>query len=591
MIRTTWDLSQIYKSNEEFLSDFEKVKTLADELEKFKGTLDKPNRENLLNFFKLNDKFTGLFEKIAVYVHCKNDDDGKNPENIKNYAIVWDYDAKISENLSFIKCELSKLDESFLNELAQDVDFMDYSREIEFLIRQKKHILSEKDEKILANISSFSSYDNIYSSLSDIEMNHGEIVDKNGEVIKLNPGNYNSLLKNEDQNFRKYVMETYLEEYKRLNLTISSLYISNVKCNNFVSKLKNYESVLDMECFEEEVSADICKKNIDYVSSKTNLLQDYFNTKREILGLNEFFTSDINADISKNNEKILYEDAIEDIYEAFKPLGKDYQEMFKNALEDGWIDAFPRQNKASGGYTIHTYLTHPYILLNYDGTEYWKSAIAHEFGHAMHSYYSAKSQPLTKSSYTIFVAEVASLTNEILLSKYMLEKETDKGLKMAIISNFLSLFYLNVYNSSMLAEFEIFAHNELANGGSLTGQDLTNKFEEISKRYFGDSVKFTKNFEFDWERKSHIFRDFYLYKYSTGLISACAIANRILSDKTGEYIKKYKQFLSLGCSMNPIDSLKVADIDIMSDETYNFAFNMFENYLEELKKLHKGENN
>lgn len=589
MIKTTWDLSQIYKTDEEFFADFEKVKKLVDEIEKFRGTLCKPNRENLLKYLKLNDEVTSVFQKLAVFAHCKKDDDGKNPDNMKKYALIWDYDSKISEKLSFVKSELVSLDEKFLNELMTDNDFKDYSRFIESLIREKKHTLSEHDEQILANVSGFVSNDNAYLSLSDIEMLHGTVKDENGKNINLNSSNYNLFLKDKNQDFRKKVMEEYLGQYKRLNLTISELYISNVKYTNFVAKLKNYKSALDMSTYDEQVDSSICKKNIEYVGSKSKLLQEYFKTKKEILGLKQFYTSDINADLPFDVQNVKYEECVEDIYEAFKPLGKDYQNMFKKALEEGWIDAFPRQNKANGGYTIHTYLIHPYILLNFDGTNYWKSAIAHEFGHAMHSYYSAKTQPYAKADYTIFVAEVASLTNEILLSEYVLQKETDKKKKMQIIADFLSLFYLNVYNSSMLAEFEIYAHETLANGESLTGQDLTQKFAEIFSRYFGDSVKFTENFEYDWERKSHIFRDYYLYKYSTGLISACAIASKILSDKTGEYVKKYKQFLSLGDSKDPVSSLKVADIDITSDETYDFAFGMFEKYLNELKEIYKGE--
>ena len=260
--------------------------------------------------------------------------------------------------------------------------------------------------------------------------------------------------------------------------------------------------------------------------------------------------------------------------------------MFEKALCEGWIDALPRENKASGGYTISTYLTHPYILLNYDETQYWKSAIAHEFGHAMHSYLSKKTQPYAKSSYTIFVAEVASLTNEILFTKYSLAKETDVKAKMQILADFLALFYLNVFNYTMLAEFELYVHESLWNGESLTANDLNNKFVEICDKYYGESITLTDNFECEWERKSHIYRDYYLYKYSTGLVVACAVANKILNDKTGVYLKKYKDFLSLGDALNPIDSLKVIDIDVTQKETYDFAFAMFEEYLNELKKLY-----
>ena len=440
---------------------------------------------------------------------------------------------------------------------------------------------------MLASVSGFTNLDDIYSIISDIEMFHGEIKDDDGKMVKLTTGNYNSFLKNPSQEFRKKVMETYLAEYKRFNLTISNLYTSHVKYQNFIAKVRGYKSTLDMKTYGEQVESSIMMKNIEYVSSNKHLMQRYFKVKKDILKLKEFYSSDISVGLPFSNKKIAYEDAVNDIKNSFAPLGKDYQDMFEKALAEGWIDALPRENKASGGYTISTYLTHPYILLNYDETQYWKSAIAHEFGHAMHSYLSKKTQPYAKSDYTIFVAEVASLTNEILYTKYMLSKETDAKAKMQILADFLALFYLNVFNSSMLAEFELFVHDSLWNGESLTANDLNQKFVDICHNYFGDSVVLTENFECEWERKSHVYRDYYLYKYSTGLVVACAVASKILGDETGEYLKKYKSFLSLGDALNPIDSLKVIDIDVTEKETYNFAFSMFENYLNELENLYK----
>ena len=587
MIKKCWDLSQIYNSQEEFEIEFKEVGDLALKLESFRGKLTQKDKNILKQYFLIDDEFSAKLEKLAVYAHCKNDDNGKDEINIKNYAVINDFYSSVSEKLSFIVTELASLDIDFLNELKQDPNFKDYSRQIEYLIRNKKHTLSEKEEALIANVSGFSNFDDIYSTITDVEMQHGEIIDENGEKVKLTTGNYNLLLKNKNQDFRKNVMETYLEEYKRFNLTISNLYISHIKYKSFVSQMRNYSSVLDSETYREEVSNQIMQKNIENVSKNSNLISKYFNLKKEILKLDVFNSSDISADLPFTSKSYTYEESIEDIRNAFKPLGTDYQEMFDRALSEGWIDALPREFKASGGYTISTYLTHPYILLNFDGTEYWKSAIAHEFGHAMHSYYSEKEQPFAKSSYTIFVAEVASLTNEILLSKYMLSKETNKEHRMQILADFLSLFYLNVFNSSMLAEFELYVHNEIWEKKSITANDLNQKFKSLCEKYFGDSVVLTKNYEYDWERKSHIFRDYYLYKYSTGLISACVVATKILSDRTGEYVKKYKKFLSLGDSMDPINSLKVADIDITSDETYKFGFDMFESYLNELKSLYE----
>lgn len=589
MISKNWNLKDFYNSNNEFLKDFEKVKKGVSKLEKFKGKLCLPNKDVILEYFKLDTEISIILEKLAVYAYCKNDDDGKNEENIKNYQTLNDYFVSTNKKLAFAKTELSKLDDKFLLEVAKDPDFSDFDITLKDIIRCKPHTLSEKEETQMAAVSATQNSDDVYSVLCDIEMDHGSYVDENGKEIKLTTGNINSLMKNPKQSERQKIQEAYLAEYKRLNLTLSNLYISHLKYMNYVAETYHYNSVLDMLTFGEEVSPKVMMKNIDYVSGKSKLLQKYFDLKKKILGLDKFYTSDIFSDLAqcKANNNMSYEDAVSDIKETFKLLGDDYVQKFTEATENGWIDAFPRENKASGGYTISTYAVHPFILLNFDGTAYWKSAIAHEFGHAMHSYYSANAQPYDKHDYTIFVAEVASLTNELLLEHHLLEKTTDKKEKMQLLSDFLQLFYLNVYNSSMLAEFELFAHTKLDAGETLTGSDLNNKYVELCKKYFGKSVELVKGFETDWSRKSHIFSDYYLYKYSTGLITACCIAQKIIGDKSGEYIKKYKKFLSLGGSLDPVSSLKVAEIDILGDEPYKFAFKMFEDYLNELENLFK----
>ncbi len=583
----TWKLSDMYDSNESFLKDFEIAKEGIKVLESYKGKLNKKDKSQILSYLKQDNKVSILLEKLAVYAYCKNDDNGKDETNIKNYQMLNDFSATVGERLAFVKTELSELDDEFLNELCKDADFADYDLIFKDIIKDKPHTLSEKEEAQMASVSATQNSDDVYSVLTDIEMSHGTYIDENGKEIKLTTGNINSLMKNPNQKERLKVQETYLYEYQKLNLTLSNLYLSHIKYMNFLAKTYHHKSVLDMLTFNEDVTPEIMLKNIENVSAKSNLLQKYFDLKKDILKLETFYTSDISADIitDKSIKNIPFEEAVSDIKHAISVLGNDYAEKFEEAVKLGWIDAFPRDNKASGGYTISAYSVHPYILLNYDGTAYWKSAIAHEFGHAMHSYYSAKSQPYEKHDYTIFVAEVASLTNELLLEHYMLAKTSDKNQKMQLLSDFLQLFYLNVFNSSMLAEFELFVHESLSNGKTLTGNELNKKYADLCKKYFGNSVTLAKHFEVDWSRKSHIFSDYYLYKYSTGLISACCIAQKIINDKSGEYIKKYKEFLCIGGSLSPIESLRVAEVDILSTQPYEFAFEMFDSFTNKLKEL------
>lgn len=587
MISYTWNLTDLYKTNDEFLADFELAKKYLKNAKKFREKLNKNDKKTILEYFKLDEEMSVILEKLAVYAFCKQDDDAKNEDNIKNYASTSDFFSKISEELAFVKTELSSLSVEFLTEMKNDKEFKDFDRFLEDIIRQKAHTLSEKEEQNMAIISGFNNTDDIFSVLSNIEMNHGEVEDDDGNMVKLMPGNYGAMMNNADSKKRKLVMETYLAEYGKLNQTLANLFTSHVKYKNYVASAYGFKSVLDMKCYNEEVDPEIMMVNIKNVYSRVDLVQKYFKLKQKILGLEKFSASDISVDLFPEKGKVVYDDVVKDIYNAFAPLGNDYQEMFQKALEEGWIDAFPRENKTSGGYTTSTYKEHPYILLNFDGTRSWASAIAHEFGHAMHSYYSAQNQPYGKSQYTLFVAEIVSLTNEILYNKYLLSKTDDRKEKMKLLSDFLALFELNVYDSSMLAEFELFAHDSLQNGITLTPADYNNKYIEVCKKYLGDFIHYNKGYEFNWSRKSHIYRDYYLYKYSLGLVCACFASKNILEDKTGEYAAKYKNFLKLGGSLPPIESLKAAEIDVYSTKLYDEAFAMFEEYLINLENLEK----
>jgi len=584
MENKNWNLSHLYKSNEDFEKDLKIAEKYLENIKKFKGKLNKI--DIILDYFKLDTEFSILLDKLAVYAFCKKDDNGKDSQNVRNYETINNLYSKIGESLAFAKVELSKLDESFLNEMKADIRFADFDRTLEDIIRYKKHTLSEEQEQMMSRISAFSSTDDIFSVLSNLEMQHGSFVDENGKEIKLSPQNYNLCMNNPDAGVRRRVMEAYYGEYGRLIQTYAGLLTSHIKYKNFLAKEYGFDSVLDMKCYAEEVDKSVMLNNIKNVSSRVNLLHRYFEIKKKILGLDEFYTSDIGTQIFTGDGKLAdYDEVVKEISESYKILGDDYVQKFDEAVKNGWIDALPRENKTSGGYTISAFGVHPYILLNFDGTREWASALTHEFGHAMHSYYSAENQPYAKSSYTLFVAEIVSLLNEILYNRYLISKTTDKKEKMKLLAEFLQLFELNVFDSSMLAEFELFIHEQNQNGESVTAEDYTNKFKELAQRYFGKGVKLCKNYEYGWSRKSHIYRDYYLYKYSMGLCCACSLAEDILNDKTGESLKRYRKFLTLGGSMAPVEELKIAGLDVLSDEIYNKAFKMFENYLKNLENL------
>lgn len=584
MIKGNWDLTHIYKNTDEFNADLNKAREILNNIIGFKGKLNTP--DNIIDYLKKEMVLSIIIEKLAVYSFCKKDDNGKDAVNVKNYSVADNFIAEVNEKLAFSKVELSKLDTKFLNKLKKDERFTDFDRMLEDVIRFKKHTLSEKEEQNLAQISAFNNTSDIFSVLSNLEMEHGYFIDENGEKIKLSPQNYNISMNSPSARVRRDVMQAYYGEYGKLKQTYAGLLSSHLKYQNYLAKTYKFKSVLDMKCYAEEVDPEIMMVNIKNVSSHKDLLHRYFKNKKKILGLDEFYTSDISTGVlNDDRKKITYEEAVDGIRNSLVILGEDYVQKFDEAVKNGWIDAFPRENKTSGGYTTGTYNEHPFILLNFDGTREWASALTHEFGHAMHSYYSAKNQPYPKYDYTLFVAEVVSLTNEILYNKYLLSKAETKEEKIRLLCEFLQLFELNVFDSSMLAEFELYIHDSLQAGEVLTAEEYSNKFKDLAMSYFGDGVKLCDNYEYGWCRKSHIYRDYYLYKYSMGLCTATAIASNMLSENGEEQVKKYRKFLTLGGSLDPISSLKVAGVDVKSDEIYNTAFGMFEEYLVELEKL------
>ena len=470
MEKRTWNLTHLYKTNEDFENDLKIVEKYLENIKKFKGKLNKI--DVILDYFRLDTELSIILDRLAVYAFCKKDDDGKDSVNVKNYDVINNLFSRLGEDLAFAKVELSKLDENCLIEMKSDKRFADFDRTIEDIIRYKKHTLSESQEQMMSRIAGFSSTDDIFSILSNLEMNHGSFIDENGKEIKLSPQNYNLCMNSPNAETRRRVMEAYYGEYGRLSQTYAGLLSSHIKYKNFQAKEYGFDSVLDMKCYAEEVDKSVMLNNIKNVSARTDLLHRYFEVKKKILGLKEFYTSDIGTQIYTDDKEMAdYEQVVEDISKSYEVLGQDYVEKFDEAVKNGWIDAFPRENKTSGGYTISAFDTHPYILLNFDGTREWASALTHEFGHAMHSYYSAENQPYAKSNYTLFVAEIVSLLNEILYNRYLISKTTDKKEKMKLLAEFLQLFELNVYDSSLLAEFELFIHEELQNGGSLTAED------------------------------------------------------------------------------------------------------------------------
>ena len=581
-----WNLRDIFESDEKCLESVEDVYKILENIKKYKGNLN--TSDNVFEMYKLYEQILLRIEKIFGYAMLKYNQDMSNIESMKLYKKAEKLLTESSEIVSFIAPELSELSEDILNSLINEERFEPYKRELEDIVKQKKHILSKEIEEVLAKYAdTFNVSENTFDILTNTEFEFPKAEDKDGNLRDMSEGLFGKYLKGTDEILRKNAYNSIYSLYKKHINSISELYLGRVKTRVTTSRLRNYESSLDAATDADDSNIKVYEALVKSVNENLYINHDYMKLKAALLGKEKIHSYDMSVNVlDKDDSSIEYEDAKQMVLEALKPMGEDYVDSLKYAFDNRWLDVYERKNKMTGGYNMGVYGVHPYILLNYVKSLRDVSTIAHELGHAMHSNYSSSNQNVFNSQYTIMVAEVASTVNEILLAKYLIEKETDKNKKAALIQEQLDLIRATLIEQTKLAEFEEKVHKKIEDGETLTSENLNEIFFELVKKYAGEALEAEEESKYVWARIPHFYRCFYVYKYATGITAAIVIANKILSGEEG-YVSRYKEMLKQGRSKSSIELLKMVDVDLENEETYKDAFRYYEDLLKNFKELLK----
>ncbi len=581
-----WDLTLIYKSDEDFYKDLDKLNRMILEYAKYKDTLVS-NIDNFKSYLKLDEEVEKLFNLISSYSSRKNDEDTTNVKYQRMSHEAEDIYNKYLEATSFVLPSFYENSDKIINEYLKDRDLEKYRRNFEELLRFKPYTLDKDKENMLAILNtSLSASDNSYCSLTDTDITFPIIKDENNNDVELTESNFSIFIRSKDQRVRIDAFKALFNTYEKYKNTITSIYAGHVNADIAISKIRGYSSSIERYLFPDKIDISIYNNLIDTVSNSRDVINNYFEMIQSVLGVSELHRYDIYTPLIDTYEKdYSYKDAKDMVLKALSVLGSDYQEKLKEAFNNKWIDVYNSKGKRGGAYSAGCFDTVPYILLNYEGKLNDVSTLAHELGHSMHSYYSKENNDRLYADYKIFVAEVASTTNELLLNNYLLETSTDKKEKLSILDNLIKLYYATVVRQTMFAEFERNIYSLRENDKALTHDILEDEYYNLCKKYFGDNVYMDEEIKYEWMRIPHFYYGFYVYKYATSLAASTYIANNILKDKN--YLDKYIKFLSSGGSMDPLDELKIVDVDLSKKEVINEAMDKFNYYIEEFKKLYK----
>ena len=583
-----WDLKALYKSDDVWDNDYNKVKELAKDLLKYKNNIMK-DANTLLNFYKDNEKMNIMLGKVIIYASLLLDSDSTNNENMQKKEKIESLINDINSMLSFVTPEMLETKYDVVkNYIKENKELEKYAFDLEKMYRFEKYTLSKNEENILTEASNvFGTGEDVFYNFDNTDINLGKIKDENGHLEELTHSNYEKYIESTNKTVRIDAFNHMFNYYKNFKNTITQAFKGSVKEEFFFSKLRGYQNPLHMNLYANDIDVSVYKNLIKIVNDNLYLLHDYIKLKKEILNLDEMHMYDIYLHLTNAvNKDVSFEDGKKIIFEALKPLGKEYLNDLKKAFDERWIDKYPNKGKKSGAYSWGSYGTYPYLLLNYNNTLESVTTMAHELGHSMHSYYSNKNQSYTYSSYPIFLAEIASTVNEVLLNDYLYKNAETKEEKIYYLNDFLDKVKSTIYRQTQFAEFEMNIFDKYEQNIPLTEKELSGTYYELNKKYYGDGIIHDDLIKYEWLRIPHFYSSFYVYQYATGLVCALAIASDILANKK-DAKENYLKFLSSGSSNYPLNILKLTGVDITADEPINKAFKMFEEKLSELKKIIK----
>lgn len=580
-----WAVNKIYADIEEWNKDFDKLKVESVKLKDFAGKLS--DSKMLLEYLKLNEKLSRTLEKLYVYAQMRSHEDTSNTEFQALSSRIEGFVAEFSSYTSFFEPEMLSLDEDkLMQDLESNMELMKYKFFFKSILKEKPHILSKEMEELLASASDcLRAPENIFEIFTNAELKIGNIEDEDGNTVELTEGNYGNYIRSKNRKVRENAFKSLFNAYKNYENTIATSLTSSIKTNVFKAKTRKYSSCLEASLSPNNIPTKVYFNALETVEKNLGLLHRYVSLKKKLLGLSEIHMYDLYVPVVDTpNEKIEYEDAIKIVKEGLKVLGSEYIDIFTKGVDEGWIDVFENKGKRSGAYSSGSYDTMPYVLLNYNYDLNDVSTIAHEMGHSIHSYYSRNNQPYVYGDYTLFSAEIASTTNEILLINDLINKETDKKKKLYLVNQELEQIRTTVFRQLMFARFEILTHEALEKGEALTATELNNIWLNLNKQYFGDDIIVDKEIEIEWARIPHFYSDFYVYQYATGYAAASAFSKAILNEGNTA-IERYKGFLKDGGSKYPIDAIRDAGVDMEQAKPIEDTLERFKELLDILETL------
>ncbi|HBT18765.1 MAG TPA: oligoendopeptidase F [Clostridiaceae bacterium] len=578
-----WNIEDIYPTNEAFEEELKKLKEEAPVLKKYKDQLHQ--KEQLLAYLKDFETYTRILEKLYTYAHMKSDEDTQNTTQQVILSKVAQYAAEYSAMVSYFVPELLALPEEIIEGYLKDEDLALYKFYIESIVKEKPHVLTKEQEELLATLSdSLGAPSDIFGMLTNADLTFQDVLDKDGVAHPMTEGSYSMYIQSKDRVLRENAFKELFGTYGKYRNALGTMLAANMKTFNLKAKLRQYKGPIEASLSPNNIPVAVYDNSLETISEGVSALHRYVDIKKKLLKLDEIHMYDLYVPvIDVPEEKIPFEEAITLSLEGLKPLGEEYLTIFKEGVANGWIDIYENKGKRSGAYSSGAYDTEPYVLLNYHEDLRDVSTLVHEMGHSIHSYYARKNQPYIYGDYTLFVAEVASTTNEKLLIHYQIEKEQDPVKKLYLVNQELEQIRTTVFRQLMFAEFEKITHETIQQGTPMTGEDFSSLWMDLNKKYFGDQLIIDQEIDIEWARIPHFYRDFYVYQYATGYAAASAFAEKILAEGAPA-VEKYIGFLKTGGSNYPVETLQVAGVDMTSKEPLEATVRRFNTLLDMLEE-------
>ncbi|MBE5959230.1 MAG: oligoendopeptidase F [Lachnospiraceae bacterium] len=584
-VKATWCLEDMFATDEVWEEEFSSTKEMIKTLPNYVGKVSK-DKDELLDYLMLTDKIGNSVERLYVYSNQRYHQDMSVSKYQAFAGKAETLYIEFGSHTAFFEPEILGMEEAELKLWLEDDKLNNYKRFLSEILRKKEHTLDSKTEEILAKSRRMAqAADNIYTMFNGADIDFPTVENSKGEKVKITHGNFVPILTGTDRVLRKRVFKAYYETYDAMKNTLAATFNANVVQAVFYANVRKYDSTRAMYLNGSNIPEEVYDNLIDTVHQNLDLMYRYVALRKKLLGVDELHMYDVYVPIVEAPDKYIpFEEAKRIVKEGLAPMGEEYLKTLQEGFDNRWIDVYENKGKKSGAYSWGAYGTHPYVLLNYQGTLDHVFTLAHEMGHALHSYYSNKNQTYINAEYRIFVAEVASICNEALLIRHMINKTQDNKEKAYLINHFLEQFKGTLYRQTMFAEFEKITHKMVEEGETLTSEELNRIYYDLNKLYFGEDMISDEEIALEWARIPHFYTPFYVYQYATGLAAAIALSAKIIRE--GEKgVEDYMKFLTGGCTKDPIDLLKMAGVDMGTREPIEDALQLFKELLDEMESI------